>query len=337
MSRETYEWLADNVMVGFREARGPAWWEGHSQIAAAHLYDFGIPMADAVAFFGRWEPKEADVMFEDFKGKLRGSTGSEKILYRSDTYQTLGIHSDGYQIHDRVKWLIDNVSHIIDGDLQIASVGEVKGGKVAWVQIEAPDTIQHSSGEAYRPFIAATTSLDGSLATCYRAGSTRIVCDNTRDAFFSGKDGKYKVKHTRHSTNAATIQGAREALDIVHSVSDEYAAEMELLLAQSVSGKQWDGFLDTFTPIPDEKGRGKTMAENKRMALSDLWTNDERVAPWSGTAWGVLQAVNTYNTHLSVVRNAERAERQWSNFLTSKTSRDDAAAMETLTKVLANV
>jgi phage/plasmid-like protein (TIGR03299 family) len=336
MTRESYEWLNENTLIGFKATRGDQWWPN---LPGYHNgYDAEVPLEDAVKFFGRWHPVVADVLFEDINGKLRGSTGSEQLLYRSDDYQTLGIHGDGYQIHDRVKWLVDNVSNIIDGRLMIASVGEVKGGRVAWVQVEAPDTIEHSSGESFRPFIAATTSLDGSLATSYKAGSTRIVCDNTRDAFFAGKDGRYKIKHTRHSTSEYKIADARAALDVVFKVTEDYVTEMETLLATTVTGKQWDGFLDVYAAVPTEDGRGKTMAENRRMALSDLYVNDARVTPWAGTAWGVLQAANTYNTHLSIVRNAgDRVERQWSNFLTSKVAKEDEKAMKALEMVLAQV
>ena len=40
-----------------------------------------------------------------------------------------------------------------------------------------------------------------------------------------------------------------------------------------------------------------------------LWTRDPRVSPGTGTAHGVLQAVNTYEHHEGVVRGADRAER----------------------------
>jgi len=43
--------------------------------------------------------------------------------------------------------------------------------------------------------------------------------------------------------------------------------------------------------------------------LTELHTEDPRVASWAGTAHGVLQAVNTYEHHLSTVRGASRAER----------------------------
>lgn len=37
------------------------------------------------------------------------------------------------------------------------------------------------------------------------------------------------------------------------------------------------------------------IAEKKRAGLQKLYTHDLRVAPWAGTAYGVLQAANTYD------------------------------------------
>jgi hypothetical protein len=51
------------------------------------------------------------------------------------------------------------------------------------------------------------------------------------------------------------------------------------------------------------------MAAKKRSRLDSLYRNDDRVNPWSGTAQGVLQAVNTYENHLGAIRGIGRAER----------------------------
>jgi hypothetical protein len=58
-----------------------------------------------------------------------------------------------------------------------------------------------------------------------------------------------------------------------------------------------------------------------------------RVSPWKGTAFGVVQMVNTYDQHLSIVRGAERAERNQLNFITGKVDTLDASVLTTLARV----
>jgi hypothetical protein len=57
-------------------------------------------------------------------------------------------------------------------------------------------------------------------------------------------------------------------------------------------------------PVPQEQGRGRTLAESKRDTPDRLWRSDERVFPWRGTAFGVLQAVNTYSHHHQAARGS---------------------------------
>jgi hypothetical protein len=57
------------------------------------------------------------------------------------------------------------------------------------------------------------------------------------------------------------------------------------------------------------KGRALTMADRKRDTLQRLYRHDPRVCPWSGSAHGVIQAVNTYEHHEAIVRGTKRPER----------------------------
>lgn len=77
------------------------------------------------------------------------------------------------------------------------------------------------------------------------------------------------------------------------------------------------------------------MAQNKRDSLQSLYKSDIRVEPWSGTAYGVLQAVNTYEHHEGIVRGADRAERNMLRTVSGDFSRVDRQAWKTLQAVLA--
>ena len=93
-------------------------------------------------------------------------------------------------------------------------------------------------------------------------------------------------------------------------------------------------------PLRDTKdkpltGRSLTLAENKRATLERLYAHDDRVAPGTGTAHGVLQAVNTYEHHESTVRGARRAERNMLRTITGDFGTLDRATVGTLDTVLA--
>ena len=72
----------------------------------------------------------------------------------------------------------------------------------------------------------------------------------------------------------------------------------------------------------------------KRQQLSALYADDPRVAPWAGTAHGVLQAVHTYEHHLGTIRGATRAERNMLRTATGDFGKLDRATLATLRSVM---
>jgi phage/plasmid-like protein (TIGR03299 family) len=249
----------------------------------------------------------------------------------------LGTFKQGYRIHDYDEWLIGNVEQILHtsaGELQIGSSGLLRGGAVAWVQFETPET--HTvAGVDFRPFITAATSLDGSLATTYITGGQLVVCDNTLSAGLGSANSKYKVRHS--SNSLGQIEVVRDALGLVFETTEDLMSEIYELANTSVSDRIWKRFLDEVAKVPTTDGRSKTLAVNKREALEGLWATDARVAPWKGTAYGVVAAMNTYDQHLANVRNISRPERNALNMVKGEFEKNDAHTIATLNKVLAKV
>lgn len=358
MSKETSEWLNQNTLIGFGAKRGTAW---HYRAAdqsktpaslypradvitvdgkdyASNHYAGAVPVHDVNARLFYWDavqvPMAYDVSSVLGVEKATWKTSAKKVAWvRSDNLEELGNPSPTWTAHPYSEWLVENTNKITDGDLDIASAGLLKGGAQAWVSYEVPDTIDTPEGVQFRPQLLATTSFDGSLATTYKRATTLVVCDNTLAAALGeGKDQQHKVMHSKYSN--LRVMDARDALRIIYQSADAVAAEIKQLCETSVTEAQWSKFLDLYVPVPEEKGRGKTMAENKRDLLINLWSNDFRAAPWRGTAMGVLQATNTWFHHGQVVRGATRPERNMDNVLNGRTAKHDDEVIGILEHVL---
>jgi hypothetical protein len=76
------------------------------------------------------------------------------------------------------------------------------------------------------------------------------------------------------------------------------------------------------------------MADRKRDGLECLYRHDVRVAPWAGTAHGVIQAINTYQRHDTIVRGVGRAERNMLKTVTGEFGTLDRNTWAGLVKVL---
>lgn len=334
MSKETMEWLNNNTLIGMTEKRGTAWHRNLSLVNGLdNHYSGAIPEEDILSRLFNWKAEERAVYVDG-----GGSNGlmldeSRKAIVRNDTNLILGMHSDGYQIHHFDEWLITNLSRLVGREAVFANAGLLAMGSIAWVQIEMPENIDVPGGVEFRPFLLATTSLDGSIASTFKPGYTNVVCDNTREIALGENTSEYRVKHTRKSQ--FVLADAAAAVNTLHMIAEEASKSITDLLSIDVSDAQWSQFVQAHVPLKDDAGKtGITLAENKRAALTGLYRTDVRVAPWSGTAWGVVQAVNTYNEHIATVRNVGREERKMHRAVKGEIGTADNAALATLKRVL---
>jgi len=332
MSKETIEWLNQQCLIGFTEKRGHAWhYRASAQGAEPNHYPGPIPVEDVHRRLFAWSAIECPVsiVLPDGTSQI---VPDRKAIVADDTHTVLGLFKDGYAPHQYGEWLVQNVATILDDDLGIGSALLLRNRGVAVVQVELPENFSTKSGVEYRPNLLAVTSFDGTVATTYKRTVTVAVCDNTTERGLREQGQQWKVKHSRNST--LKLGAAREALALILSAGDDFAAEIDHLCDTAVSEWAWGQVLDALVPVPEDSKLGRTRAFDKRDALASLWTSDERVAPWRGTAWGVAQAFNTYNQHLGVIRGAHRVERAFDNAITGKVGASDDHVLDVVSDVL---
>lgn len=338
MSKETLAWLNQNILRGFTDKRGHAWhYTMAEQGDEPNHYPGAIPVEDLHRRLFGWTAVACPLTFtvETEGMPAMAMPISDHVAWvRSDTLGLLGIHSDGYKGHQYGEWLVQHVETILDGDVRVANAGLLRGGAIAYVQVELPENVDMPGGVVMRPFVMATTSFDGSIATTYQTGATDVVCDNTRAAFLAEKTERYRVRHTRNSR--MDVSAARQVLQILERIGIDMSAEVEALLSVKVSDKEWQKFVEAHVPITDETSkRSVTYAESRRESLTRLYRTDVRVAPWAGTGWGVVQAVDTHAQHEAIVRGAaHRYERNMIKAIQGKGVIENRAALADLSGVL---
>lgn len=332
MSQETDVWLNTYTLVGFTDERGNAWhYRLDLQGVESNHYSGAVPVEDVLRRLFNFTVDESPLFIR--VGGQYVQIDGRKAMVRSDNHSVLGVFKAGYQGHQYQEWLLENVATILDDELGIGSAGLLRNGGQAWVSVEVPDNIITPEGVEFRPNLLACTSFDGSLATTYKRVVTRVVCDNTAEQARSEDGQEFKLKHTKWS--GFRINDARQALQIVHTMADDFAAEVAKLTAWKVSDEQFLKHLQHMIPINDEMAKvGITKAENKRGEIINLYNHDDRVAPWRGTAFGVAQAYNTWDQHFKTVKKGvPRVIRNMENLVTGKQANDDASVLMVLADV----
>lgn len=338
MSNETIEWLNRNTLIGRTAERGNAWHNRDDMFMLDGLtnhYPGEIPADDILTRLFNFKAVEMP-LYVNHGGAMLPVDG-RKALVRSDNGHVMGIHTDGYKGHDYAEWLVENLARLVDTRTGFTNAGLLRRGAVAWVQIETPESVTSGSGVTFRPSILAFTSFDGSLATGYKPVITNTVCDNTMAGALSEDSPVYRQKHTRNSR--FVLADARAALDMLTATAESVSRQIDRLTETVVSEAQWSEFVTAHVPVePGAVKRTVTMAETKRAALTGLWRTDVRVAPWHGTAWGVMQAVNTYNEHKATMKGGDkpgaRFERKMTRAIGADVQTADRAAMLTLSDIV---
>ena len=343
MSRETLSWLNNNVLVGFTDKRGPAW---HGRRGDDNHYPGAVPVADVRKRLFSFEVEEVPVGTIEHTLTSTGVAETHetipglKAIRHKDTHKVFDIVSLNWQPHLYDEWLIQNVETILDDELQIGTAGLLEGGGKAWVQVEKPDTVEFAGGVLARPFLLAATALSRKLSTTYGLSVTNTVCDNTMNIALGEHGGfRQKIRHSKNSLDK--IQDVREALGIIHTATDSFGKQVEELLNQRVSERQFLSIVESEVPgkiptLSDFSGpqfhRKLThwkKVQEKRTFIHDLYRFDERVAPWTGTGYGVWQAFNTYQQHETAIQKKTiRVERNAKKMIAGDLARDDQRILE---------
>lgn len=347
MSTETLNWLNTNVLVGMTDKRGTAWhYKASEQGDEPNHYPQAIPVEDVRRRLFHWHAIQTPVFARvpatmdnatgmDEDGNLtRAVTAKGKLaIVRDDTGDVLGIMSDRYRCHQYDEWLLDNVQNLLDDDLRIGSAGLLRNGAIAWVSIEMADNTTTAAGVEFRSHLLATTSFDGSIPTLYKGVNTFVVCDNTRSIALSERGSDVRVRHTTNS--ALRLGEARDALGLIIANTEDTIAEIDRLTAMPVTARQFDAWLTMFVEPASSSKHATTRTDNTRTKLRSMWENDARVAPWKGTAFGVVQLANTFQLHERNTKGSTvRAERNMVELLNGTADRTDNRAASILASVL---
>jgi phage/plasmid-like protein (TIGR03299 family) len=342
MSKESSKWLNNYTLIGQTDKRGEAWhYRADEQGSESNHYPGFVPADDVERRLFFWEPVEtalranAEILTPLGVTLIDIVDNTRKVIIRPDTETVLGVFRESYQVHSFKDKLLRLTSEALGDGVGIGSAGLLSGGAVAWVQFEFDENDSHG-GFDFRPFITASTSLDGSLASDWSNGVQAVVCDNTLSASLAENALRFKKRHTRNSIDENTAEEIRTALQVgLISVTDAFHKQAEILMNEPVGDGLWTKFIDEhFGAVAVEEGRSRTMALKRNDALNALWFKDQRVSPWKGTAFGVVQAVNTFTHHVITPKGGKRPDTNMLRAVSGDINTVDLSTVESLNKVL---
>jgi phage/plasmid-like protein (TIGR03299 family) len=341
MSKESSRTLNTQTLIGNVIKRGyNAWhYRAESQGDEPNHYDGAIPIEDVERRLFFWNAVETPIYIalHDADGNIIRyvEQTDRKAIMRDDNNHVMGVFKENYAIHQYRHTLLDNVSNIIDDNqLVVDSAGCLREGGIAWVAVSMPDNIQTTAGFPVRPILLATTSHNGTISTTYKQVYNAPVCDNTLFAGLATDGAQFKARHSKNSN--MQLQSIRQALDIMFTMTEDIIAEIERLSNTSVTSNEWDAIVNRLAPIGEEGTvcqSAISRMQNKQDILRTMYNSDPMVAPWQGTALGVVQVFNTYQHHIAG-NNKTRSERNAMNSINGRIEQADAHVMSVLNELV---
>ncbi len=333
-----------------RKVAGGGSWMGKGQVIAS--YEDAIPVQDVYDRLLDWSPIEVPNanlipvgLDEQFDTIIGGQAYKvlprfdHKAIVRSDNFASLGVFKNAYDsaAYNRMLRFIQDV---FQGALPVWNAGLLGGGKKFFITTGMDETMHDSkSGLNFMPYLLFFSSLDGSLANTFTPGTQVTQCDNQFRAFRKGAadSGRLvKFKRSRHSLNEVRLNTLRDALGIMTLEADQFTEDVHNLVDTELSTQDFFKALDIIVPMPrdDSSKAAVTRAENTRDQIVGLYRSSPMVSPWVDTAFGFVQAVNTFNNRERPVRGALRIERTFERVISGSLADADTASVNALENVL---
>lgn len=342
-----------NILIGNTSKRtvaGGGSWIGQGQVIGS--YEDAIPVQHVYDKLLNWFPLEVPnanlipVGVDDqFDTIVNGQAykvlprEDHKAIVRSDNYESLGVFTNSYDsaAYNRMVGFIQDV---FQGALPVWNAGILGGGRKFFITVGMDDTMHDTkSGLDFMPYILFHSSLDGSLANTFTPGTQVAQCDNQFPAFRrAARDAGrlVKFKRSRHSLSDIRVKNIRDALGIMTLEAEQFTDALHTFVDTPLTTQDFFKALDVMIPLPkdDASKAALTRAENTREQIVDLYTSSPMVSPWKDTAFGFVQAFNTYNNREKPVRGALRIERTFERVLSGSLAEADNAAISAVNRVL---
>lgn len=250
--------------------------------------DATVSVDEAIRLAGLdWEVVRTEAGYRGLDGNWHVQTGRVALL-RGDTGECLSNRGEGYEVV-QFKDAFEFLDHV---NPHFVAAGSLRGGKQAFAVVQLPEHVSLDvldGQDRHNLFVIARASHDATLGVEANILPLRGMCMNMMSLPTLHAKHKMSWRHTRSVHEK--MREAREMLDAVPEYAEEFRATAERLANIDLEIDEVKRIIDQVVP-------------------KDLATHDARVTDivslyetssrngYSGTAWGLLNAVSEWNDHL---------------------------------------
>lgn len=231
---------------------------------------------------------------------------------RSSDNSTLGIVSGRYKIVQNQE-AFSFTDELISGDVRYETAGSLNEGRRVWLLAKLPD--KTILGDKFDNYICFTNTHDGTGAVQVCMTPIRVVCNNTLNLALSQATRKWSTRHIGNLEQK--MEEARKALEMAESYMVALDEKAKVFADTKVSEAEVEVMFDSIFPIDqnnDTARKIRNVEYLKNAFFNCLKAPD--IVQYSGTAWGVINAMTDFVDHTSPIRSTESyQENNWGKIM----------------------
>lgn len=268
-----------------------------------------------------WEVRKSEQPVSTIVPVFNSDTETTKIEY-SDKFMTYRYHPKNKKaealgvVGSRYTPVQNSEAFAFLNDLSDESgavfetAGSIDNGKKVFMSMKMPTDMLIGGVDRINTYLLAWNTHDGTSSFTVAVTPIRVVCQNTLTMAIKKAEKSFSLRHTPRVNGK--VQAARDTLNLTYRYVEEFEKEAEMLIAQSMTDKEFKLIVEKMIPIDEESERARNLADTARDTMLALWKapTQENVA---GTKWAAYNAIVEYSDWAKPIRSenpdVKRAEK----------------------------
>lgn len=252
--------------------------------------------ADAIKLAGLdWQVKKRPIFCDGIPvlGRVGNVRELPATLFEPARRDLLGIVSANYKIVQNAE-AFDFFDSLIGTEARYETAGSLGGGRQIFLtaRVEKGWTIADDDIDAY---LLLSNGHDGQHPLKAAITPVRVVCQNTLTFALETARRVWTLYHRQNIEDK--LADARRALNLTAQYMDQMVSFGNRAADQKISPATIEALADELLK-PEEETEQSAKTLERRKSLFEKCYDAADLKPYRGTAWGILNAVSDYETHV---------------------------------------
>lgn len=243
----------------------------------------------------KWRVEPKDLFLADGT-KVKNAVAN----VRNTDNSILGVVTEQYKIVQNEE-AFNFTDGLLEYDVKYETAGSLARGKKVWLLARMPEQIIIE--DKIIPYLVFTNSHDGKGSIRVAITPVRVVCQNTLNLALNDAFRSWSARHMGNIDDK--LEEAKRTLMLANEYLNTFKEEADNLVNKKITDEIFNDIVNELFPVVDEDSyRKKSNVEYLKSQLKYSYNNTPDINKFKGSAWGVINAVSDFATHVVPLRRS---------------------------------